>query len=158
MFYQIPVTSICLWFRPGKNYKLYSFPLKLNFKVNFIASYNISFLFSNNLCCSTPQRQLRLFDMRQKGTQIHEFGWNQESSTLQSALINQSWSPDGLYLTSGSADPMIHIFDIRFNATQPSQSNKAHQKRVFKAAWHKSYPLLISKSSDLNIGLHNINM
>lgn len=104
----------------------------------------------------TPQRQLRLFDIRMKGTEIHEFGWKQESSTSQSALINQTWSPDGLYLTSGSADPMIHIFDIRFNGHEPSQSIRAHQKRVFKAAWHHSFPILISISSDLNIGFHNI--
>ncbi|XP_071693182.1 uncharacterized protein [Rutidosis leptorrhynchoides] len=105
---------------------------------------------------STPQRQLRLFDIRLRRTEIHEFGWKQESSESQSALINQAWSPDGLYLTSGSADPMFHIFDIRFNANKPSQSIKAHQKRVFKAAWHHSLPLLISISSDLNIGLHKI--
>ncbi|KAJ9567893.1 hypothetical protein OSB04_003859 [Centaurea solstitialis] len=104
----------------------------------------------------TPQRQLRLFDIRLRRTEIHEFGWKQESSESQSALINQTWSPDGFYLTSGSADPMIHIFDIRFNANKPSQSIRAHQKRVFKASWHHSLPLLISISSDLNIGLHNI--
>lgn len=104
----------------------------------------------------TPQRQLRLFDIRMKHTEIHEFGWKQESSMSQSALISQAWSPDGLYLTSGSADPVIHIFDIRFNANQPSQSIKAHQKRVFKAAWHHSLPLLVSISSDLSIGLHRI--
>ncbi|KAL7602087.1 hypothetical protein Lser_V15G21244 [Lactuca serriola] len=105
---------------------------------------------------STPERQLRLFDIRLRRTEIHEFGWKQESSESQSALINQTWSPDGLYLTSGSADPMIHIFDIRFNANKPSQSIRAHQKRVFKASWHHSLPLLISISSDLNIGLHKI--
>ncbi|KAI3521099.1 hypothetical protein L1887_10558 [Cichorium endivia] len=109
-----------------------------------------------NLISITPQRQLRLFDIRMKHTEIHEFGWKQESSMSQSALISQAWSPDGLYLTSGSADPVIHIFDIRFNANQPSQSIKAHQKRVFKAAWHHSLPLLISISSDLSIGLHRI--
>ncbi|KAL4566723.1 hypothetical protein LXL04_030846 [Taraxacum kok-saghyz] len=105
---------------------------------------------------STPQRQLRLFDIRLRRTEIHEFGWKQESSDSQSALINQTWSPDGWYLTSGSADPMIHIFDIRFNANKPSQSIRAHQKRVFKASWHHSLPLLISISSDLNIGLHKL--
>ncbi|KAM0018694.1 putative transcription factor WD40-like family [Helianthus debilis subsp. tardiflorus] len=105
---------------------------------------------------STPERQLRLFDIRLRRTEIHEFGWKQESSESQSALINQAWSPDGFYLTSGSADPMIHIFDIRFNSKKPSQSIKAHQKRVFKAAWHHSLPLLISISSDLNIGIHKI--
>lgn len=122
---------------------------------------NIIFQIPYSLCwytfaISAPQRQLRLFDMRLKASQVHEFGWNQESSTSQSALINQAWSPDGLYLTSGSADPMIHIFDIRYNGSQPSQSIKAHQKRVFKAAWHQSLPLLISISSDLNVGFHNI--
>ncbi|KAJ0790253.1 putative transcription factor WD40-like family [Helianthus annuus] len=105
---------------------------------------------------STPERQLRLFDIRLRRTEIHEFGWKQESSESQSALINQAWSPDGFYLTSGSADPMIHIFDIRFNSKKPSQSIKAHQKRVFKAAWHHSLPLLISISSDLNVGIHKI--
>ncbi|GJY02512.1 reverse transcriptase domain-containing protein [Tanacetum coccineum] len=114
---------------------------------------NIGDLLQGN---QTPERQLRLYDMRQKGDEIHGFGWKQESSASQSSLINQAWSPDGLYITSGSADPMIHLFDIRLNANQPSQSIKAHQKRVFKAAWHQSLPLLVSISSDLNVGLHNI--
>lgn len=104
----------------------------------------------------TPGHQLRLFDLRLRQVEIHAFGWKQLSSDSQSALINQAWSPDGLYMTSGSADPVIHIFDIRYNAKQPSQSIKAHQKRVFKAAWHHALPLLISISSDLNIGLHKI--
>ncbi|KAH7522495.1 uncharacterized protein LOC107423487 [Ziziphus jujuba] len=102
----------------------------------------------------TPGRQLRLFDIRLRQTEIHAFGWKQESSESQSALINQAWSPDGLYITSGSADPTIHIFDIRYNSHKPSQSIKAHQKRVFKAVWLHSVPLLVSISSDLNIGLH----
>ncbi|XP_059643025.1 uncharacterized protein LOC132284899 [Cornus florida] len=104
----------------------------------------------------TPQRQLRLFDIRLRQTEIHAFGWKQEASESQSALINQAWSPDGLYITSGSADPVIHLFDIRYNAHKPSQSVRAHQKRVFKAVWHHALPLLISISSDLNIGLHKI--
>ncbi|XP_027121663.1 uncharacterized protein [Coffea arabica] len=102
----------------------------------------------------TPERQLRLFDIRLRNTELHAFGWKQESSDSQSALINQAWSPDGLYISSGSADPVIHVFDIRFNSRRPSQSIKAHQKRVFKAVWHHALPLLISISSDLNIGLH----
>uniref|UniRef100_A0A2N9FCA4 Uncharacterized protein n=1 Tax=Fagus sylvatica TaxID=28930 RepID=A0A2N9FCA4_FAGSY len=100
------------------------------------------------------EKQLRLYDIRLRQTEIHSFGWKQESSESQSALINQAWSPDGLYITSGSADPTIHIFDIRCAANKPSQSIRAHQKRVFKAVWLNSVPLLISISSDLNIGLH----
>lgn len=106
--------------------------------------------------CRTIERQLRLFDFRLRQTEVHAFGWKQESSDSQSALINQAWSPDGLYITSGSVDPVIHIFDIRYNSHKPSQSIKAHQKRVFKAVWHHAVPLLISISSDLNIGLHKI--
>ncbi|XP_058075499.1 uncharacterized protein LOC131223926 [Magnolia sinica] len=103
-----------------------------------------------------PQKQLRLFDIRLRQAEIHAFGWKQESSESQSALINQAWSPNGLYISSGSADPMIHIFDIRYIACNPSQSVKAHKKRVFKAVWHHSFPLLTSISSDLCIGLHKI--
>ncbi|XP_073002776.1 uncharacterized protein [Typha latifolia] len=103
-----------------------------------------------------PGKQLRLFDIRLRQTEIHAFGWNQESSESQSALINQSWSPDGLYVSSGSVDPKIHIFDIRYNSRTPSQSVQAHQKRVFKAIWHQSVPFLTSISSDLNIGLHKV--
>ncbi|KAK7353820.1 hypothetical protein VNO80_19272 [Phaseolus coccineus] len=104
----------------------------------------------------THERQLRLFDIRLRNTELHAFGWKQESSDSQSALINQSWSPDGLYITSGSADPVIHIFDIRYTAHKPSQSIRAHQKRVFRAMWLQSIPLVISISSDLNIGLHKV--
>ncbi|TKY60528.1 Guanine nucleotide-binding protein subunit beta protein [Spatholobus suberectus] len=104
----------------------------------------------------THERQLRLFDIRSKGIELHVFGWKQESSDSQSALINQAWSPSGLYITSGSADPTIHIFDIRYNGHKPSQSIEAHQKRVFRAMWLHSVPFLVSISSDLNIGLHKV--
>ncbi|KAJ7535344.1 hypothetical protein O6H91_12G036700 [Diphasiastrum complanatum] len=104
----------------------------------------------------TPGMQLRLFDMRVPKTQLHSFGWKQESSESQSALINQSWSSDGFHIASGSADPKIHVFDIRFNSKNPAQSVDAHKKRVFQAAWHHCLPLLISISSDTNIGLHRI--
>ncbi|CAN1242145.1 hypothetical protein LINPERPRIM_LOCUS5236 [Linum perenne] len=104
----------------------------------------------------TPEKQLRLFDIRLRQTEIHTFGFKQQSSDSQSALINQGWSHDGLYLSSGSVDPVIHIFDIRYNSHKPSQSIRAHQKRVFKAEWHSSQRLLISISSDLHIGLHKI--
>uniref|UniRef100_A0A0D3FRF6 Uncharacterized protein n=1 Tax=Oryza barthii TaxID=65489 RepID=A0A0D3FRF6_9ORYZ len=103
---------------------------------------------------AAPGRQLRLFDVRLRQTEVHTLGWKQESSESQSALINQSWSPDGWYLSSGSADPMIHIFDIRHNGQNPCQSVQAHQKRVFKALWHRTAPVLTSISSDLNIGIH----
>ncbi|CAL4937123.1 unnamed protein product [Urochloa decumbens] len=101
-----------------------------------------------------PGRQLRLFDIRLRQTEVHAFGWKQESSESQSALINQSWSPDGWYVSSGSADPVIHIFDIRYHGQNPCQSVQAHQKRVFKAVWHQTLPYMTSISSDLNIGIH----
>ncbi|KAF8113457.1 hypothetical protein N665_0050s0105 [Sinapis alba] len=101
-------------------------------------------------------RQLRLYDVRLPQTELFSFGWKQESSESQSALINQSWSPDGLHISSGSSDPVIHIFDIRYNAASPSLSIKAHKKRVFKAEWHSSNQLLVSISSDLEIGIHKL--
>ncbi|XP_038880724.1 uncharacterized protein LOC120072326 isoform X2 [Benincasa hispida] len=104
----------------------------------------------------SPEKQLRLFDIRLEQKEVHGFGWKQESSESQSALINQAWSPNGLHLTSGSSDPIIHVFDIRYNSHMPSQSIKAHQKRVFKAVWLHSLPFLVSISSDLNIGLHKM--
>ena len=122
-----------------------------------IQVYCSSFLVITCRLCRTPGKQLRLFDIRLRQTELHAFGWKQESSDSLSALINQTWSPDGLYITSGSVDPVIHIFDIRSYAHKPSQSIKAHQKRVFKAIWHHSLPLLISISSDLNIGLHKLS-
>ncbi|ESW31949.1 hypothetical protein PHAVU_002G281600 [Phaseolus vulgaris] len=104
----------------------------------------------------TPERQLRFFDIRSKRTELHAFGWKQESSESQSALINQAWSPNGVYITSGSADPMFHIFDIRYNGRKPSQSIESHDKRVFRVMWLRSLPLLISISSDLRLGLHQV--
>lgn len=106
--------------------------------------------------CRQLDRQLRLYDVRLPQTELFSFGWKQESSESQSALINQSWSPDGLHISSGSSDPAIHIFDIRYNAASPSLSIKAHKKRVFKAEWHSSNQLLVSISSDLEIGIHKL--
>ncbi|KAE8672275.1 Detected protein of confused Function [Hibiscus syriacus] len=53
-------------------------------------------------------------------------------------------------------EPVVHerqirLYDVR---SMSSESIRAHQKRVFKAVWHNSLPLLISISSDLQIGLH----
>lgn len=104
----------------------------------------------------TPEQQLRLFDIRVQRTELHCFGWKQEASDSQSGYISQSWSPDGLYCASGSTDPKIHIFDIRYNSREPVQTLDAHQKRVFKAAWHPNLPLLLSISSDLFVGMHKI--
>ncbi|XP_073291380.1 uncharacterized protein [Primulina huaijiensis] len=104
----------------------------------------------------TPGRQLKLIDFRAKAQEIHSLGWNQESGESQSALISQAWSPDGVCISSGSGDPLIHIFDIRHNAQKPLESLRAHHKRVLKAVWHNTLPLLISISSDLNIGLHTL--
>ncbi|KAF3341618.1 U5 small nuclear ribonucleoprotein [Carex littledalei] len=81
-----------------------------------------------------PGQQLGLYDLRLRRTEIHSFGWKQVSSDSQSALINQSW----------------------YQGRGPSQSVQAHQKRVFKAMWHQSLPVLSSISSDLNIGLHKV--
>ena len=105
--------------------------------------------------CRQLDRQLRLYDVRLPQTELFSFGWKQESSESQSALINQSWSPDGLHISSGSSDPVIHIFDIRYNAPSPSVSIKAHKKRVFKAEWQSSQQL-VSISSDLEIGIHKL--
>lgn len=106
----------------------------------------------------TPGAQLRLFDVRSHRYELHAFGWRQETTESQSALIHPSWSHDGFYIASGSADPKIHVFDIRYKSKEPSQSIKAHQKRVFKAAWHHTDSLLVSISSDLNIGLIKLNL
>ncbi|KAG6550237.1 hypothetical protein Mapa_008197 [Marchantia paleacea] len=103
----------------------------------------------------TPSKQLHLYDIRAK-TELHTFGWVQESSDTQSALITQSWSPDGYYTASGSADPKIPIFDIRFNGREPAQTIYAHTKRVFMAVWHHCLPMILSISSDLNVGVHRI--
>ncbi|XP_078447433.1 transducin family protein / WD-40 repeat family protein isoform X2 [Wolffia australiana] len=103
------------------------------------------------------EKQIRLFDVRGRGDrEVQWLGWKQESSESQSALVSQDWSPDGLYLSSGSADPRFHIFDIRAGSHGPAQSVQAHQKRVFRASWHPVRPLLVSISSDLNLGLHLI--
>ncbi|KAI5082338.1 hypothetical protein GOP47_0002081 [Adiantum capillus-veneris] len=106
----------------------------------------------------TPGAQLRLFDVRSHRHDLLSFGWRQEATESQSALVHPSWSHNGLYIASGSADPRIHLFDIRYKSKEPSQSITAHQKRVFKAVWHHTFPLLISISSDLNVGLVKLNL
>ncbi|KAL3690267.1 hypothetical protein R1sor_016576 [Riccia sorocarpa] len=103
----------------------------------------------------TPERQLHLYDIRAQ-TELHSFGWMTESTDRVSALITQSWSPDGYYIASGSADPKIPIFDIRYNSPDPAQTILAHKNRVFMAVWHHSLPMILSISSDKDIGVHRI--
>ncbi|KAL3690262.1 hypothetical protein R1sor_016571 [Riccia sorocarpa] len=103
----------------------------------------------------TPKRQLHLYDIRAR-TELHTFGWVTESTDQVSALITQSWSPDGYYIASGSADAKIPVFDIRYNSPDPAQTILAHSKRVFMAVWHHSLPMILSISSDAQIGVHRI--
>lgn len=122
----------------------------------FTSIYHLSIKTLVFYACRKHERQLRLFDIREGQKEVHAFGWKQQCSESQSALVRQVWSPDGLYISSGSSDPVIHIFDVRYNANKPSQSINAHQKRVFKAVWHQKLPLLVSISSDSNIAMHKI--
>ncbi|CAI7792568.1 unnamed protein product [Closterium sp. NIES-54] len=105
---------------------------------------------------STPCEQLRLYDFRAPRKQQHIFGWEQSASDSQSALISSCWAPSGLQISVGSADPKVHIFDVRWVGMKPLLTVDAHDKRVFKAAWHPTQPLLVSIASDLNIGLNPI--
>jgi hypothetical protein len=52
--------------------------------------------------------------IRLKQKEVHAFGWKQARRDMQSALVNQDWSSNGLYITSGSNDPLIHIFSYHF--------------------------------------------
>ncbi|GBG69054.1 hypothetical protein CBR_g3752 [Chara braunii] len=102
----------------------------------------------------TKERQLRLFDFRSDRRELHSFGWQQSSDTL-SALIRPSWSPNGLYIATGSSDPKLHVFDIRYTGRSPAQTISVHTKRVLRVEWHPTWPLLTSISSDLCIGMHS---
>ncbi|CAI5462543.1 unnamed protein product [Closterium sp. Yama58-4] len=104
----------------------------------------------------TPCEQLRLYDFRAPRKQQHIFGWEQSASDSQSALISSCWAPSGLQISVGSADPKVHIFDVRWGGMKPLLTVDAHDKRVFKAAWHPTQPLIVSIASDLNIGLNPI--
>lgn len=127
-----------------------------HYKIFFFFFFcSIHVMFYNSFFCSEHGRQLRLYDIRSREREIHTFGWKQ-SSESKSGLISQSWSHDGWHLSSGSLDPAIHLFDIRCNGKGPSQTIHAHQRRVFKAIWHQSIPLMTSVSSDHNIGLHEM--
>lgn len=52
--------------------------------------------------------------IRLKQKEVHAFGWKQARRDMQSALVNQDWSSNGLYITSRSNDPLIHIFSYHF--------------------------------------------
>jgi hypothetical protein len=94
---------------------MYAIPLEIWYKHTFQQICYLTLVILLCACCnSAPGQQLGLYDVRLRRTEIHSFGWKQETSDSQSALINQSWSPDGWYVSSGTADPKIHIFDIRY--------------------------------------------
>eukprot|EP00850_Spirogloea_muscicola_P024065 SM000433S15731 [mRNA] locus=s433:17209:24330:- [translate_table: standard] len=103
----------------------------------------------------TLGQQLRLWDARSP-RELHWFGFEQATSDEQSGLIKASWSPCGRLVAVGSPDPQIHVFDIRQLGRSPALSIDAHQKRVVRAVWHPTLPLLMSISSDLTIGLHEL--
>ncbi|GKC26382.1 putative peptide transporter PTR2-like protein [Tanacetum coccineum] len=71
-------------------------------------------------------------------------------------MVRLQWSPSGLLLSSGSRDNKIHLFDIRYARADPLTSIQVHNKRVFKAVFHPTCPVMISLSVDKRIGYHNI--
>ncbi|GJS56939.1 RNA-directed DNA polymerase, eukaryota [Tanacetum coccineum] len=78
------------------------------------------------------------------------------SGGLKKLMVRLQWSPSGLLLSSGSRDNKIHFFDIRYARADPLTSIQVHNKRVFKAVFHPTCPVMISISVDKRIGYHNI--
>jgi len=99
--------------------------------------------------------QLGLFDCRAQN-QVVQLGWSQQVHSQMSQFIHPGWSSCGTMVSSGSTDPVVHIFDLRYNkVSRPSFSIPAHDLRVLKAAFHpEDNGLLVSISSDKKIGLH----
>lgn len=149
------IVSIALYMKTSRQFRACSHAEAIIRFFFFFFFCSIHVMFYNSFFCSEHGRQLRLYDIRSREREIHTFGWKQ-SSESKSGLISQSWSHDGWHLSSGSLDPAIHLFDIRCNGKGPSQTIHAHQRRVFKAIWHQSIPLMTSVSSDHNIGLHEM--
>jgi len=82
--------------------------------------------------------------------------WTPTSDRSRSTqYIVPSWSADGTFISSGSIDPRIHVWDVRYSkAHEPAQTLDMHKKRVLCAEFHPKKNKLITLSSDKNIGFH----
>jgi len=77
-----------------------------------------------------------------------------------SQYIIPSWSTEGIYVASGSVDPILHVWDIRYNAIElPSKSWSMHTRRILRAEFHPSKRhTIFTLSSDRKLGIHNLTV
>lgn len=131
---------------------------RINEKVNFIEPSPAD---SNIILIGTTGKsnQLALFDRRIQ-ERVVQLGWTPQTAVSMSQFIHPAWSPCGTLVSSGSTDPTIHMFDVRYaRVGKPSFSVAAHELRVLKAVFHPEYSgVLASISSDKKIGLHSLTL
>ncbi|ELR17922.1 WD domain, Gbeta repeat, domain containing protein [Acanthamoeba castellanii str. Neff] len=98
---------------------------RINEKVNFVepspADSNIIMIGNTG-----KSNQLALFDRRIQ-ERVVQLGWTPQTSVSMSQFIHPAWSPCGTLVSSGSTDPTIHMFDVRYaRVGKPSFSVAAH--------------------------------
>jgi len=104
---------------------------------------------------STKQKQVRIFDIR---TQSEVLALSYKMSNPKNSGVSQfivpSWSSDGTFVASGSVDPILHVWDVRYvKADQPAKSWSLHKKRILRAEFHpRQRNCILTLSSDRTLG------
>lgn len=119
-------------------------------------------------CLSSGAQELVFCDLRSSSSGSGSghlrivIGGGGNNKPKLSQYILPSLSPDGQYVSCGSASGVVYLWDIRalrrgkshaVATTEPHQTIAPHTKQVTQAVFHPTRNALISLSTDRSIGL-----
>jgi len=98
------------------------------------------------------QNQLCLLDRRASEI-VLRLTWNQNNLSPSKFTV-PNWSQSGLQISCGSMEPLLNLWDIRYNKIGlPSQTIALHKKRIFQGSFIPNR--LVTISSDKTVGIHS---
>lgn len=106
----------------------------------------------------TTQDQFHIYDTRAE-EEVLTLSYNFDNPDQSpSQYIIPSWSADGTLVASGSVDPRLSVWDVRYaKAHLPIQQWSVHKKRVLRAEFHPSVRnCLFTLASDRKLGCHHM--
>lgn len=106
-----------------------------------------NFLLSNSMDCTLKSWDLRPFVNDPSNRVVSEYTGCQHGA--EKNLLRCSWSPDQNFISCGSADRVVHIFDSL--SANPVYLLPGHKGCVNEVAFHPNEPIIASCSSDKQI-------
>jgi len=109
----------------------------------------------NSLLSNSMDQTMRLYDIKpfSKGDRCKKIFYG-HSHGIDKNLLRCSWNPNGNYVSSGSSDHQVYVWDV--NTTNIIYKLSGHKSTVNEVNFHPKESVIVSCSSDKTVYLGEI--